>query len=305
MVPNPGMRVRALTRFLVVLCVACGGVLTDQPRSSAESETREAAESYTLPITPPLDQGDSDLCYVYATLSMLETNYLYRHPDSRIELSRAALQLDSIDDRFARRIRGEPRKLEEGGLPVEALDLIRQKGLVARGDFHDIVDPDPIFSSIDEKLSRAADPEDKRKVLGAELKASLGETPSVTHLDGETLSPDELAKAVLGERDWVEFDLSRDGSEGLGPSRDPDARPDTWVMYVRLDLMIDLIHRSLASGRAVVAGSVDHSFLIYGADYDREGKPLSYLIKDLLAPFVYRASAEELHRKLTDVTVAL
>jgi hypothetical protein len=62
---------------------------------------------------------------------MLETNYLYRHPDSRIEWSRAALQLDSIADRFVRLIRGEPRKLEEGALPVEALDLIRQKGLVA------------------------------------------------------------------------------------------------------------------------------------------------------------------------------
>ncbi len=103
----------------------------------------------------------------------------------------------------------------------------------------------------------------------------------------------------------VEFDRSPDGSEGWGPSRDPDARPDTWVMYVKLDLMIDLIHRSLASGRAVVAGSVDHSFLIYGADYDREGKPLSYLIKDSLAPFAYRASAEELQGKLNDVTVAL
>jgi len=117
------MRVRALRRFLVVVCVAWG-VLSDQPRSSAEPKTREAAESYALPITPPLDQGDSDLCWVYATLSMLETYYLYRHPDSRIELSRAALQLNTIADRFARLIRGEPRNLEEDGLPVEALDLI-------------------------------------------------------------------------------------------------------------------------------------------------------------------------------------
>ena len=39
-------------------------------------------------------------------------------------------------------------------------------------------------------------------MLDAELRASLGETPSVTHLDSETLSPDELAKAVLGEGDW-------------------------------------------------------------------------------------------------------
>ena len=31
------------------------------------------AESYALPITPPLHQGDTGLCWMYATLSMLET----------------------------------------------------------------------------------------------------------------------------------------------------------------------------------------------------------------------------------------
>lgn len=211
---------------------------------------------------------------------------------------------NSIADRFARRIRGEPRKLEEGGLPVEAVDLIRQKGLVALADFHDIVDPQPIFSSIDKELSRVADPEAKRKVLDEDLEATLGEPPSVTHLDGETLSPVDLAKAVLGGRDWVEFDRSRGGAEGWGPSRDPDARPDTRVMYVTLDRLIDLIHQSLRSGRAVVAGTDDHAFLVYGADYDKDGKPLSDPIKDLLEPFLYRAAAEELHAELNDVTVA-
>ena len=142
-------------------------------------------------------------------------------------------------------------------------------------------------------------------MLDAEIKSSLGEPPRVTHLDGETMSPDELARAVLGRHQWVEFDRSRDGAEGWGPSRDPDARADTLVMYVKLDRLIDLIHRSLAQGRAVVAGTDDHSFLVYGADYDKDGKPLSYLIKDSLAPFLYRESAEELHGKLNDVTVAL
>jgi hypothetical protein len=208
-------------------------------------------------------------------------------------------------DRIARRIRGEPGKLEDGGLAVEALDLIRQHGLVARGDFHDIVDSDPIFASIGEELSRAADPEEKLRLLGSELKSRVGETPSVTHLDGEPLSPRELAAAVLGRRQWAEFDRSRDGVEGWGHSHDPDARADTLVMYVTLDRLVDLIHRSLAQGRAVVAGTDDHSFLVYGADYDSDGKPLSYLIKDSLAPFLYRKSAEKLHGELNDVTVAL
>ena len=69
--------------------------------------------------------------------------------------------------------------------------------------------------------------------------------------------------------------------------------------------MIDLIHQSLARGEAVVWGSTDHALLIYGGEYDRDGRPLSYLIKDSLAPFTYRASAEKIRRILHDVTVAL
>ena len=58
-------------------------------------------------------------------------------------------------------------------------------------------------------------------------------------------------------------------------------------------------------GEAVVWGSTDHALLIYGGDCDRDGKPLSYLIKDSLAPYTYRASAEKMHRIVHDVTVAL
>jgi hypothetical protein len=236
---------------------------------------------------------------------MLETNYIYSHPGSHIALSRGALQLDSIADRFARLIRGEAVRPEEGGLAVEALALIRQNGLLAQSDFHDTVDSDPIYSSIQAKLARYPDPDEKRKALDQELKASLGIMPQATHLDDKAVSPRQLAQAVLGGHQWVEFDLARDGSEDWGPSHDPDARPETRVKYVKLDVMIDLIHRSLAAGRAVVWGSADHALLIYGGEYDKDGKPLSYLIKDSFAPYTYRTSANELHGMLNDVTVAL
>ena len=266
----------------------------------------EAAERYVLPITPPLDQGDSGLCWVYAALSMLESNYLYRHPGSHLALSRGDLQLDAIADRFQRRLRGDPGgRLDDGGLAVEALALIRQNGLLAESDFHDIVNSDAVFSSVDDKLARVADPADKRNTLDEELKASLGVKPPTTHLDDKPVSPRQLAEAVLDGHEFVEFDLARDGVERWGPSQDPDARPETRVRYVPLDVMIDLIHQSLADGRAIVWGSTDHALLIYGGDYDKEGKPLSYLIKDSFAPYTYRRSADDVHRGLNDVTVAL
>ncbi len=265
----------------------------------------EVAEHYVLPISPPMDQGNSDLCWVFATLSMLETNYRVRRPGSTIEFSRGALQLNSIADRFERRIRGEPIALEDGGLAVEALALIRRNGLINSNDFHPIVDSDPVFPSIEQRLARYADASGKLAALNDALRLKLGVTPPMTHLDGETLSPARLARAVLGDEAWTEFDLSRDGAEGWGPSLDPDARPDTRVRYVNLAAMIDLIHQSLARGEAVVWGSTDHALLIYGGDYDPNGKPLSYLIKDSFAPYAYRASADAIHRILHDVTVAV
>jgi hypothetical protein len=262
----------------------------------------EVAERYALPITAPVDQGDSDLCWAFAALSMLETNYLVKHPGSEVALSRGALQLDALADRFRRMIRGEPGGLEDGGLAVEALQLIRENGLIHEGDFHDVVDTDPISSTIEQALAGAAD---KPAFLDAALKDGLGATPPTTRLDGRRLSPAELARAVLDGETWTEFDLAHDGLEGLGPSEDPDARPETRVRYVPLEAMIDLIHKSLKRGEAVVWGTTDHALMIYGADYDRAGAPLSYLVKDSMAPYTYRARAEAIHRVLHDVTVAL
>ncbi len=274
----------------------------DEPNPAPLAQ--QVAESYALPITPPLHQGDTGLCWMYATLSMLETNYLSRHPGSQISLSRGAMQVEAVEDRLERLVRGESTRLPEGGLAVEALALIRKDGMVAQPDFRDVVDSKPIAESIDEDLARIPDRAAKEKALSEELQAKLGVVPETTHLDGQVVSADQMAHAVTDGYEWTEFDLSPDGSEAWGPSRDPDARPETRVKYVKLEALIDLIHQSLARGQAVVWGSPDHALMIYGGDYDRDGKPLSYLIKDSFEPFTYRESAGEIHKILHDVTVA-
>ncbi len=302
-----------LNRLLVSLLVAGVALISaDVGRSLADAgsgpglprRVQEVAESYALPITAPLHQGDTGLCWMYATLSMLETDYLYRHPGSQISLSRGAMQVEAVEDRLERLVRGESNRLPEGGLAVEAVALIRKDGMVAQPDFRDIVNAEPLAESIGDDLARIPDREAKERALREELQRKLGVVPEVTHLDDKVLSADQMAHAVTDGYEWTEFDLSPDGSEGSGPSRDPDARPETRVKYVKLEVLIDLIHRSLAHGQAVVWGSPDHALLIYGGDYDKDGKPLTYLIKDSFEPFTYRASAEEIHKQLHDVTVA-
>ena len=105
---------------------------------------QEFLESYALPITPPLHQADAGLCWMYATLSMLETDYLSRDPGAQISLSRGAMQVEAVEDRLERLVRGESDRLPEGGLDVEALALIRKAGMVAQPDFRDIVNATPI-----------------------------------------------------------------------------------------------------------------------------------------------------------------
>lgn len=301
----------ALTVLCILTAVAWGAVAWERRQKPVPILTVgvggdvRPAERYLLPITPPLDQGNSGLCWVFAALSMLETNYMSRHPGAHVEFSRAAVQRDLIADRFHRLIRGEPEQPSDGGLAVEALQFVRQNGLFDRGDFHDVVDSGILFASLGQKLAGPAAAGDKERELHDALRSTLGDKPPMTHFEGKAVSPEALAKAVLADKAWTEFDLARDGGEGWGPSHDPEARPETRVRYVRLDALVELIRTSLKRGEAVVAGTDDHAFLVYGAEYDKAGRPVGYFVKDSIAPYLYRADAESLHRRLNDVTVAL
>ena len=203
----------------LVVCLLLAGVLSisaNVERSFANADNEpapapaspQAAESYVLPITPPLHQGDTGLCWMFATLSMLETNYLVRHPGSQISLSRGAMQVEAVEDRLERLVRGEFTSLSEGGLAVEALALIRKDGMVAQPDFRDIVDSNRIAQSIEEDLARIPDRVAKEKTLSEEAHIKLGVVPEVTHLDGQVVSADQMARAVTDGYEWTEFDLS-------------------------------------------------------------------------------------------------
>jgi hypothetical protein len=285
-----GARVFVLLSGVVVGASVAPAAIADRVPSLTT-----AAESYKLPISPPRDQGDSDLCWVFATLSMLETNYRVRHPDSHVEFSRGAVQRYAIADRLRRFASGESRHLDDGGLAVEALALVRSDGLLADADYHDFIDSQPLYESLSRQLS--ASPE--LSLIDAALKPM----PALTHLDDKPMAPAALAKAVLGDQTWSEYDLAADGETRVGPSSDPDARPETRVHYAPLPQLIGLIHASLKRGEAVVWGTKEHALLIFGADYDSDGAPLAYWVKDSEPPYIYRSPAADVHKVLTDVTV--
>ena len=291
---------KCIAKGAVRLCFSLAGALAAFPAPAAivgQGPAGGAAESYKLPISAPRDQGDTDLCWVFATLSMLETNYRVRHPGSHVEFSRGALQRLAIADRLRRFASDASTHLDDSGLAVEALALIRAQGLLASADYRDIFDSDPLYPSLRRRLAAGA----KADAL---IAAALGPIPTLTHLDGAPLTPSAMEKAVLGDENFVEYDVAADGRERVGPSSDPDARPETRVHYAPLAKLTGLIHESLRRGEAVVWGTRDHALLIFGADYDAEGTPLAYWIKDSFAPYVYREAASEVNRVMTDVTVS-
>ena len=203
-------RPRMASALLVPLaCVALG------PRMLAPAPGAPA-EHYVLSITPPVDQADTGLCWVFATLSMLETNYMQTHPGQTIALSRAALQRDAITDRFHRLIRGESANLGDGGLAVEALQMIRKDGLFEQKDLQGIVESDQLVSSLAQRIADMPEIDEKQKALSAELEQTFGREPDATHLGDAVVTPAELATAMLGGKTWTEFDLARDGVRRLG-----------------------------------------------------------------------------------------
>src|SRR5688572_20293400 len=63
-------------------------------------------ESIVLPVSRGFHQLQTQLCWSYAALNTLETNYLVKHPEAQLELSRRAMQYFTYEDRYTRKING-------------------------------------------------------------------------------------------------------------------------------------------------------------------------------------------------------
>src|SRR5438132_960543 len=62
-----------------------------------------AAETLKLPVSRGFDQGDTQLCWAYATLNALEADYRVTHPGADLELSRRTMQFLTMEDRWLRK----------------------------------------------------------------------------------------------------------------------------------------------------------------------------------------------------------
>ena len=94
----------------------------------------------------------------------------------------------------------------------------------------------------------------KAREVEDQIGAALGASPATTHLEGRPVSPDALCARRARRRGLDGIRPLARRLKGFGPSRDPDARPETLVRYVGLETLVSLIRQSLKRSEAAVVG---------------------------------------------------
>ncbi|MBI4862349.1 MAG: hypothetical protein HY815_19130 [Candidatus Riflebacteria bacterium] len=261
------------------------------------------AELIVLPVSRGFDQRSTSLCWVYATLSGLESALRVRQPQSAVELSRRTMQVQTIEDRFLRKIHQTASYIGERGVAVDAMRLLAENGLVAFDDFTDIDDPYGSFDiagAVDGAVGEPA----KIAALQHGLARVYGVPPSTTHLEGVVVSRAALAEAVTAGQVWQSYAIANQGAEGYRPHPDPDARAGAVSWFMPAPRIVDRIKAALLAGYPLEITLGGHCLLLYGAAYDKLGKPTRYYIKDSYPGYFYKADPARVMENLVEMSTA-
>lgn len=269
------------------------------------------AETVLLPVSRGFNQRSTGLCWAYATLSALETIHLVRTPDGPdVELSRRAVQYYTMEDRYRRSIKQLNTDIREGGIVLDALRLIQSNGIVSFDDYADVADPYG-YANIAGMIAGAPTFTDKIIALYEGLDIVYTAPPTQTHVPvlsavepNATYAPadvGELARFVLGHDVWQSYTPSSI-KNGFHAHPDPDARWENASWHMPHSEFPGRIRRALMAGFPVVISIRNHALLVYGADYDAAGSPITYYIKDSYPPYYYVTDANYLHASFWEMT---
>jgi len=281
------------------------------------------AETILLPVSRGFDQRNTSLCWAYATLNALETIYLVRNPEGLdVELSRRAMQYYTMEDRYRRSIKGVNTYLREVGVALDAIRLIQSNGIVLFGDYDDVSDPYG-QASIRDMIDSGESFTDKITAMYAGMDIVYTAPPTLTHVPGRPTLDDpnrtyveaqagDLARLALAGDVWQSYTPS-ETEVGFHDHPDPDARWETVSWYMPHSEFPDRIRQALQAGFPVIVSIQSHNVLIYGADYDSNGSPVTYYIKDSyerlhliagmsVSGYYYLCDADRLHENFWEMT---
>lgn len=292
-----------------------------EPRVKAQSSA--VAETIVLPVSRGFNQRNTSLCWAYATLNALETIHLVRNPEGPdVELSRRAMQYHTMEDRYRRSIKKVETYIHEGGIALDAIRLIQSNGIVSFDDYYDITDPYG-QANIGAMINSAGSFTDKIMAMSQGMDIVYTAPPTLTHIPNKSDVNDPnatyveaeagaLAKLVLALDVWQSYTPS-ETKVGVHDHPDPDARWENVSWYMPRSEFPGRIRQALQAGFPVIVSIQNHGVLLYGADYDSKGSPLTYYIKDsynsfriiggsLAFDYYYRSDAGLLHANLWEMS---
>lgn len=218
---------------------------------------------YLIPHTSPLCQGQTNTCWDFATLSLLESEVL-RMTGQKFQFSPMWVAYHAFFEKIKNyQVQQGEAPLAGSGLSADVFLVIRKYGLVRYEDFPGRLDNEDEYNhrKLDEMIKKTVDQQllhEKRPIeevlLNVQnlLNENLGTPPSTIIVDGREITPLEFVQNVLklNLTDYIQLTsfLSMPfynfGELNL---------PDNWLHYdqyfnVPLDVFVGLIRHSLKNG---------------------------------------------------------
>jgi hypothetical protein len=285
--------------------------------------------SIILPVSPCLTQGGSSLCWNFAGMNILETNYRAQNPNSAFQLSRRAVYAWIAFERNIKRLSGAGlSKVERptGSLPFQFFTGPNQNN--TRGTTIDAIRYASIYGLIPLNLIEVEVTLPLNSYRLFEVKTmefegfkslinfvdavskEIGVIPESFEFEGQSVKPKELATQILGNKNWTSYAILRNRP-------DNSTVPNTWLNFhvdrdnhlgdrsfaISHDRLPSLIKESLQNQNAMEISMGGHSVMLYGADYDETtGLPIRYYLKDSYGDCLYTSNPERTHMAIYQIT---
>jgi len=268
-----------------------------------------------LPVSRGFDQQKTCLCWSYAFFNALESLYMVKHPNSKLEISRGSMQYINLQDRVDLKILGVEDHLNpkvykgcgaEGGTPLSAEYILKNYGALPYDEYHDIISPTEYTNLYYSIFVDNTTPKQKKAMTDSLLPTYFGgDLPEMTHFNSQFISRLDFATQILPQGSWNTYAISKDGSEYIAKGLDPDARRNEQTHFIAREHFIQKINQSLANERPVIYSNDHHVILIYGADYNEQDELVSFYIKDSYERlgYYYKADFEKALDQIMEMTI--
>lgn len=238
---------------LIILCslllFSC-----EKPQKHASKEENPFVVDVLLKTTPVKDQGHSNLCWIYAMLSTIETNHLMQGDSVNLSTDYVARKLftqQAIENYLSR----GKKRFNQRGMASMLIHIIQQDGAIPFDSYYskDGVNYNILCRKLAMAVKTAHSFADVQSKADAIMDEEIGYMPAPSvHMLGATYTPLEFAHSVCRENEYdsyTSFTHHPFGSRVVLET--PDNLMNDSFLNLPIDLLMNLIVSRLQSGRAV------------------------------------------------------